>query len=95
MTLKDAGVLTQTNHQPARFPPGCPFETTSVHELLQSVRTADESQFINPSILPAEPVTQQLMHHIDETSRLALENMTLREFVLGGDIALPTESCTH
>lgn len=82
MTLKEAGVLYQSEHFPPSFAPGCPFGTTSVHEVLQTIRTANEAQFICPAHLPLEPITQNLMTRIDDAVGVALDEMTLKDFVL-------------
>ncbi|MBF0454130.1 MAG: YihY/virulence factor BrkB family protein [Magnetococcales bacterium] len=85
LTLKDAGWLHQSRHRPPQFTPSCPLETTSVHQVLKSVRTANESHFVGVSDLTLEPATRQIMKRLEQGAKQALQNLTMKDFILNND----------
>lgn len=83
LTLKDAGYLTQSNHTPPRFSPGCPFGVTPIIAALQSMRTAGERRYISMSQVAQDPIPKGLMERLEKARESVLQEMTIKEFVLG------------
>jgi membrane protein len=81
-TLERHGMLTRTDGDPPGYVPPRALETIHVKEVLDAVRSAEEGPFLTPDRLPAELPVDELLSHIDQAVRDALEDRTLKQLAL-------------
>jgi membrane protein len=86
--MRRRGFVTETTDQPPQYLPARSFETITVKELLDAVRTAEEESSLNIDTLAREPEVEKLLKHIDASVEKSLQGRTLRE------IAAPTQPDT-
>jgi membrane protein len=79
------GVVTETADEPPRYVPAQAFETITVKELLDAVRTADEDPRLAVERLPNEPQVDDLLVRLDGAIEDSLRGRTLRELALPPD----------
>ena len=77
-----AGIVTETADEPSRYLPARAFETISVKELLDIVRTAEEAPGLAAGTLPHEPEVENLLMRVDDAVDESLRGRTLRELAL-------------
>jgi membrane protein len=77
-----AGFVTETADDPPRYLPARAFETITVKELIDAVRTAEEHPNIGAETLPHEPEVEALLTRLDDAVDESLRGRSLRELAL-------------
>lgn len=80
--LEEGGILARAQGEPPTFLPARPLETTLVADVLQAVRIADESDYLNPHRLLRKSAVDALIGDIDNAAVTALQGKTLKELAL-------------
>ena len=80
--LMRAGIVTETADEPVRYLPARAFETISVKDLLDAVRTAEEGPSLAAETLPREPEVEILLARLDGAIDASLRGRTLRDLAL-------------
>lgn len=79
--LERGGLLKRTDDDPATYLPARPMERTEVKRVLDAVRGAEESSYLNLARLPSERGVEELIEHLDRATQQALHGRTLRDLV--------------
>jgi membrane protein len=82
--MQGAGFITETADDPPRYLPARSFETITVKELLDAVRSAEEESGLGAESLPHEPGVETLFTHIDAAADESLRGRSLRDLALSG-----------
>jgi membrane protein len=82
--IKRAGYITETADDPPRYLPARSFETISVKELLDALRTAEEEPSLSVEILPHEAEVERLLTRMDEAVDVSLRDSSLRDLAMTG-----------
>ena len=82
IALEQNGLLARTADEPPAYLPGRPLDTTRVADVLDAVRSAYESDYLNPERLPNEAPVDAILRKIDAAAATALEDRTLKELAL-------------
>lgn len=80
--LEDGGILARTQDEPPTFLPARPLETTRVADVLKTVRTADETDYLNPAILPSAQFVDTIMDALESAATAALNDQTMKDLAL-------------
>ncbi|MDH3514459.1 MAG: YihY/virulence factor BrkB family protein [Gammaproteobacteria bacterium] len=80
--MQRAGFITETADDPPRYLPARSFETITVKELLDTVRSAEEEPGLGAEILPHEPGVESLFARLDAAADESLQGRSLRELAL-------------
>jgi membrane protein len=80
-TLHQRELLEPTEGEPQVFLPGHSLESIEVREILDAVRTAGETPYLNTERLPFEPAVEQVLGSLDRAWEDALDHRTLRDLV--------------
>jgi len=80
--IQRAGYITETADDPPRYLPARSFETITVKELLDTLRTAEEDPSLSAEILPHEAEVDKLLACLDEAVDASLHGSSLRELAL-------------
>lgn len=83
--LERRGLLKRTNDDPPAYLPARPPDTTTVKEIIDAIRLADESPQLNPDQLPTTAATEQVFLEIDGALTQALGGKTLKDLSLGSE----------
>ena len=81
-TILRAGYITETADDPPLYLPARPFETISVKELLDAMRTADEEVSLRAEILPHEAEVERVLARVDGAVAASLHDSSLRELAM-------------
>ncbi len=81
-SLERVGILARTLGDPPSFLPARPLENTLVADVLQAVRMADESDYLNPDRLPRESVVDEIVKNVESAGTAALKGKTLKDLAL-------------
>jgi membrane protein len=84
MAIQRAGYITETADAPPQYLPARSFETISVKELLDTLRTAEEDPSLSAEILPHEAEVERLLARVDVAVDAALSGGSLRELAMAG-----------
>jgi DNA-binding IscR family transcriptional regulator len=79
--LERGGLLKRTVDEPPSYLPARPMERTEVKRVLDAVRAAEESSYLNFARLPSERGVEELVEHLDRAAQQALHGRTLRDLV--------------
>jgi membrane protein len=80
--IQRAGYITETADDPPHYLPARSFETITVKELLDTLRTAEEDPSLSAGILPHEVEVERLLARLDEAVDASLHGSSLRELAL-------------
>jgi len=80
--IQYAGYITETADDPPHYLPARSFETISVKELLDTVRTAEEDPGMSAEILSHEVGVESLLMLVDEAVSSSLRGSSLRELAM-------------
>jgi membrane protein len=80
--IQRAGYISETSDDPPQYLPARSFETITVKELLDAVRTTEEEFGLNPRILPHEPAVERVLAQMDEAVGTSLRNSSLRDLAM-------------
>jgi membrane protein len=80
--IQRAGYITETADDPPRYLPARSFETITVKELLDTLRSAEEDLSLSAEILPHEAEVEKLLARLDEAADASLRGSSLRELAL-------------
>lgn len=83
-TFQSHNIITATDAVPVAFLPTRPLEHISVQEVLEAVRTADESVALNLQTLPIQPSVDRVFETLHQAQEHALNKCSVRDLV--GDI---------
>jgi membrane protein len=84
-TIQRAGYITDTADIPPRYLPARSFETISIKELLDSIRTAEEEPGLSVEILPREAEVEKLLARMDAAVDTTLHRYSLRELAMASE----------
>ncbi|MCR4345978.1 MAG: YihY/virulence factor BrkB family protein [Sulfuricaulis sp.] len=90
MAIQRAGYITETADVPPRYLPARSFETITVKELLDTLRSAEEEPGLNAEILPHEAEVEILLARLDEAADASLRGRSLRDLAMAS-VPPPTE----
>ena len=79
-----AGYITETADDPPHYLPARPFETITVKNLLDVMRTAGERASLSAERLPHEPEVERMLARVDDAVDATLRGHSLRELALAG-----------
>jgi membrane protein len=82
--IQHAGYITETADDPPRYLPARSFETITVKELLDTMRSAEEDPSMSDDILPREDEVEKLLARADEAVDASLQGSSLRELAMAG-----------
>jgi membrane protein len=82
LAMLGAGFVTETADDPPSYVPARAFETVTVKELLDAVRSIDETQGVAAESLPQEPELETLLARLDAAAGEALHGYSLRKLAL-------------
>jgi membrane protein len=80
--MERAGYITETADDPPRYLPARSFETITVKELLDTLRTAEEDPGLSAGSLPHEAAVERLLARVDEATDASLHGSSLRELAM-------------
>jgi membrane protein len=80
--IQHAGYITETADDPPRYLPARSFETITVKELLDTMRSAEEDPSMSDDILPREEAVEKLLARTDEAVDASLQGSSLRELAM-------------
>ena len=80
--IQHAGYITETADDPARYLPARSFDTITVKELLDTMRSAEEYPGMSDDILPHEDEVEKLLARTDEAVNASLQGSSLRELAM-------------
>jgi len=80
--LLRAGYITETSDDPPHYLPARSFETITVKELLDTLRSAEEEPSLNAETLPQEAEVEALLANLDQAVDASLHGRTLRELAM-------------
>ena len=83
--FENSGLVRRTADEPATFLPARPFDTTPIRDVLDAVRTADESSYLNAERLPREAPVDALIETLERAADAALSGQTLKDLALAAD----------
>lgn len=81
-SLEAEHLLVRTAAEPPAFLPGRPLETTTVADVLQAVRMAEETTYLNPDRLPGEPAVDAVIRDAGDAATAALRGRTIKDLAL-------------
>jgi membrane protein len=84
IALQRAGFITETADNPPRYLPARSFETITVKELLDAVRSAGEESGLSAESLPHEPGVESVFERLNTAADDSLHGRNLRELSLTG-----------
>jgi len=77
--LEKRGLLKRTSDDPSAYLPARPLDVTTVNDVVQAVRVADENAQLNPDQLPTTAATEQAFGELDGALNSALGGKTLKQ----------------
>ena len=83
--FEDSGLVRRTADEPATFLPARPLETTPIKDVIDAVRVADESSYLNVERLPREAPVDALIETLERATDAALAGQTLKDLALAAD----------
>jgi membrane protein len=83
--FEDGGLVRRTADEPATFLPARPLDTTPVKDVIDAVRVADESSYLNVERLPHEAPVDALIETLERAADAALAGQTLKDLALAAD----------
>ena len=83
--MVERGFVSETADEPPYYQPARAFETVSVKELLDAVRSAEEDPALKAERLPGDPRVDALLAGLDMVVGDSLRGQTLRELVTPPD----------
>ena len=75
--LSDRGLLVETAGEPAGYLPRRSPDTIRVTDVLNAIRSADETPQLNPARLPSDPGVDALVERMNRAVSSTLEDETL------------------
>jgi membrane protein len=90
VALQARNILTTTGDEPPGWLPVRDLDNVSANELLDTVRTAGEEQYLNTQALPVSEAVEQVLRRYDDATDAALRGVTVKD--LAG--TLPDEPST-
>jgi len=82
MAIQRAGYITETADDPPLYLPARSFETITVKELLDTLRSAEEEPSTSAEILPHEAEVEKLLARVDEAVDASLRGNSLKELAM-------------
>ena len=82
MALQRAGFLTETADDPPHYLPARSFETITVKDLLDTVRSTEEEPSLNAETLPHETEVEAMLASVDQAVDASLRGRSLRELAM-------------
>ena len=79
-----AGYLTETSDEPPCYLPAHAFDSITVKQLLDTIRSVDEDSVTSGEVLAQEAEVESLIAHMDEAVETALAGRSLRDLVMAG-----------
>jgi membrane protein len=89
ISIQRAGYITDTADDPPRYLPARSFESISIKELLDSIRTAEEEPGQSIGILPREAEVEKLLTRLDVAVDATLQGYSLKNLAMSSE--LPVE----
>ena len=80
-----SGLVRRTADEPATFLPARPLDTTPIKDVLDAVRAADESSYLNAERLPREAPVDAIVETLERAADAALAGQTLKDLALAAD----------
>ena len=80
-----SGLVRRTADEPATFLPARPLETTPIKDVIDAVRAADESSYLNVERLPREAPVDAIVETLERAADAALSGQTLKDLALAAD----------
>jgi membrane protein len=80
--LEVAGLIARTGDDQSTYLPARPLEATSIKEVIDAVKSADEEGYITLDDLPAEKEVDTLRDELDEAVSATLGQRTLKDLAL-------------
>ena len=77
-----AGYISETADNPPLYLPARSFETITVKDLLDAMRTAEEEASLGAGILPHEAEVERVLARVDEAVEASLGGSSLRELAM-------------
>jgi hypothetical protein len=91
VALQARNILTTTGDEPPGWLPVRDLEEVSANELLDTVRTVGEEQYLNTQALQTPDAVARVLERYDEAAEAALRGVTAKD--LAATLAeVPTES---
>lgn len=84
--MVERGFVTETADEPPCYVPARAFETVSVKELLDAVRSAEEDPALKAERLPSDPPVDALLARLDTAIGDSLHGQTLRDLAAPPDV---------
>lgn len=80
--LETGALLKATDADPRGFVPAQPLELTKIKDVLDVIRSADESQYLNPARVNTHASVQQALDAADDNVASSLDNRSLQDLLL-------------
>jgi len=90
-----AGYITETSDVPPRYLPARSFETISLKEFMDTLRSADEEPSLNAEVLPREPEVDSIMAKLEVAAEESLRGRNLRELSTASMPIMDSEQTTE
>jgi len=81
-TLEESGILVRTSDNPPSYLPAHALETLKLQDIIDSVRSADETPYLSPDSLPQTDAVDTLCQEMERAIDASLEGRTLRDLSL-------------
>lgn len=78
-TLEDAGLLARTGKDQNAFLPAMPMENIALGTAIRAIRQSEEAPLTAYNMLPPTSSVDQVMARMEDASRAALDNLTLKD----------------
>lgn len=85
MTLEQGGLLAELAGEETRYVPAQDIASIKVSEILQCLRTAEESEIMKVKSL-ADPSVDKLLQQLEHAKEAILSDLTLRELAMGNKL---------
>ena len=79
--LLEEGLMSESCDKQRVYMPGKSLEHIRIQDILDTVRQAQESPFLNPNNIASEKTVDELMHNITQSVATTLKDMTLLDMV--------------
>ena len=80
-----SGLVRRTADEPATFLPARPLDMTPIKDVIDAVRMADESSYLNAERLPREAPVDALIETLERAADAAFSGQTLKDLALAAD----------
>ncbi len=92
--LEQGGVITETGHNPPRYVPARPWDTTKVKDLIGLVRTSGVRPPVDMGSVMSSTRINEVFSGIEEAIASAAGDLTLKDLAIDGGVAEPAPADT-